>query len=79
MFQYEVLFYRVEEEGFSENDYFQGLALIEEYSKPPLLQALCMPGVGDGRVIGKALSVCAQQEMILMMHEIDLYDYLTHS
>lgn len=79
LYQTELLFFRVEEEGFSLSDYFQGLKYLETM-KPKKLKpfhAICIPGVGSLEVIEKAKKVCQKHKSILVINEKDLYDCLT--
>lgn len=73
----ELLFYRVEEEGFSTDDYLYGLRLLQNSTNELSLQALCMPGVGDSSLIELGSTICQQHKSFLLINEKDLFDYLT--
>ena len=77
LYQVELLFFRVEEEGFSENEYFQGLNYLEKSLKKEPFQALALPGVGSLPILEKARMVCLKKKSLLIMNEEDLYDCLT--
>lgn len=73
LYRYKLIFFRVEHEGFSKQDYFNGIKIL---SKSPLINgvhAICMPGVGDQTII-HALEPLSN---ILIINEADLYDYLS--
>lgn len=77
LFQYELLFIRVEEEGFSEKDYLHGFKLLRRAEKAKNLSAICIPGVGDVELIKQASDLCHRHQSILITTESDFYDYLT--
>lgn len=79
MYQSQLLFFRVEQEGFSVNDYLNGLSLLKEKEKIQSLHALGIPGVGDGEIISSANKACKLYKSLLILRERDLYDYLTFS
>ena len=70
-----LLFFRVEEEGFSKADYMMGLDRLQTEKLP--LTALAMPGVGDSHIIDASLPICMQHKSLLLINEKDFYDYLT--
>lgn len=72
-----LIFFRVEEEGFSLKDYFYGLDLLRTQESIPQISAICMPGVGNSEIIQAMLPLCAIYHSILITTESDLYDYLT--
>lgn len=74
-----VLFFRVEEEGYSEQDYLLGLNLLAKQSKVPQIQAIGIPGVGSSRIIEAATPICQIYHSILLVTEADLFDYLTQA
>ncbi len=77
LFERTLYFVRVEEEGFSKADYFQGLSLVQASPMLPHLLAIGLPGVGDAEVIDAAAKVCEGQKSLLITSEQDLFDYLT--
>jgi hypothetical protein len=74
MFQRDLLFFRVEMEGFSPADYFNGFKYLE---KTNALHALCLPGVGDPNIIDASKEICWTHKSLLITNQKDLYDYLT--
>lgn len=72
-----VIFFRVMEEGFSQEDYLFGLQCLKEGKKFPKITALGLPGVGDRAIIEATTPLCASHKSILILTERDLYDYLT--
>ncbi len=79
LFQRDLIFFRVPEEGFSKQDYLIGLRLLEKQSLIPTVSAICIPGVGDKEIIDAILPLCAHYHSILITNESDFYDYLTSS
>lgn len=77
LYDFYLIFFRVKEEGYSIQDYFEGLWQLEQKSRESKLNAICIPGVGDGEVINSASSLCINHRSILIITESDLYDYLT--
>lgn len=77
LFHYNLIFFRVMEEGFSPRDYLQGLQLLEKEQSSRRVQALCVPGVGDSEIIQVLIPFCVIHHTIMIMNERDLYDYLT--
>lgn len=76
LYKQDLLFFRVQEEGFSLADYLEGIRLLESQSTF-FISALCLPGVGDTRIIQVATPFCREHHSILILREADLYDYLT--
>ncbi|MCE5318623.1 MAG: hypothetical protein LLG04_14825 [Parachlamydia sp.] len=74
-----VLFFRVEEEGYSEQDYLLGLNLLAQQRKVPHIEAIGIPGVGSSRIIEAATPICQIYHSILLVTEADLFDYLTQA
>ncbi|MBS0621865.1 MAG: hypothetical protein JSR80_02770 [Verrucomicrobia bacterium] len=77
LFQHDLLFFRVEEEGFSIPHYMRGLELLKSQDKAERLAAIGLPGVGDEVIIQASLSLCDRYRSLLLLKEADLYDYLT--
>jgi hypothetical protein len=78
MYERELIFFRVKEEGFSVPDYMRGIRLLENKTAFPDLAAICMPGVGDAEIIDATSPICSLYRSLLITTEKDLYDYLTH-
>ncbi|MCI5051732.1 MAG: hypothetical protein MRY21_01185 [Simkaniaceae bacterium] len=78
MFQRHVVYIRVNEEGYSDEDYFQGLELLKAQNSLPQLSAVCMPGVSNPLIIDEAMKVCKQERALFISLERDLYDMLTN-
>jgi hypothetical protein len=73
LYQREVIYFRVLEEGFSKVDYFYGLKALREVRR---LDAICLPGVGDQEIIAASHSICSIHKGHLIASPKDLYDYL---
>ena len=74
LYQRELIYFRVAEEGYSADDYFFGLKHLEGLKK---LHALCMPGVGEPEIMEASRNVCSKHCSVLITSQKDLYDYLT--
>ncbi len=72
-----LIFFRVKEEGFSSDDYIKGLYQLEKQHLFSNIKAIGMPGVGDKKVIGASEEFCNIYNSILMTSEADFYDFLT--
>ena len=78
LYEREILYFRVAEEGFSDSDYFQGFQLLlREKELVQKIHALCLPRVGDARILDAASSIQEAHKSFLIINEKDLYDYLT--
>lgn len=77
LYDRELIYFRVEEEGFSKQDYMRGIRLLQNKEIPLQLSALCLPGVGDPEIIDAISTVCQTHKTPLVINEKDLYDYLT--
>jgi len=77
LYKRELVYFRVQEEGFSKGDYLFGLNALKNTKKFQKIHAVCMPGVGDQELLDVSFSVCAIHKTQLIMTEKDLYDYLT--
>lgn len=74
MLHRDVVFIRVEEEGFSKKDYLMGLKGLEENDHP--MGALFMPGVGDPDILDAFHRLCEKRASVLITTESDLYDLI---
>ncbi len=80
LFERDLLYLRVKEEGFSYDDYLIGLRLLLDPSQidsQTTVSALCLPGVGDKEIIQATSPICNTHHSVLLINEPDLYDYLT--
>ena len=77
LYQRELIFFRVEEEGFSTSDYLFGLKILEDPEKIKRLHALCLPGIGDPKIMKAIQNVYKIHKSILISTQKDLFDYLT--
>jgi hypothetical protein len=76
LYQRELIFFRVEEEGFSEADYLYGLKYLEDPEKIKQVHALCLPGLGDAKILQASQIVCEKRKSFLIITPKDLFDYL---
>ncbi len=79
LYDYHLIFFRVEEEGFSYHDYFSGLKIMEKEALFDKISAIFMPGVGDAEIIDTVIPLCQSHQSVYLTSEADLYDYLTTS
>jgi hypothetical protein len=77
LYHRDIIFFRVREEGFSTQDYYYGVKLLETQRTFPQISAICMPGVGNSKILEAAAPLCAAHHSLLIISEADLYDYLT--
>ncbi|MCF7806258.1 MAG: hypothetical protein K9M07_02950 [Simkaniaceae bacterium] len=78
MYQRNLVFIRVQEEGYSLKDYMIGLKMIEDDQSIWNLAAIALPGVGDELILNECTQVCEKKRCIMIGSEKDLYDYLTN-
>ena len=77
LFKRNLIFFRVLEEGYSTQDYLEGLRLLEHQRLITNLDAICIPGVGDMEVYNALQPVFQQYHSFIISDEADFYDYLT--
>ncbi len=77
LYNRDLIFFRVAEEGFSQLDYFHGLKYLEDREKVKQIHAVCLPGVGDPEILAASESVCQIHKSLLITNQKDLYDFLT--
>lgn len=78
LYRQNLLFFRVREEGYSQQDYLLGLHMLQEQHAVPHISAICLPGVGDMEIIHAMTPFCKAHHSVIITTEPDLYDYLTH-
>lgn len=78
LFNRELIFFRVQEEGFSLSDYYDGVKLLYNSGDKLLPSAICLPGVGDPHIIEALTPISKKLDSLLLITERDLYDYLTN-
>jgi len=76
MYERDIIYFRVEEEGFSIKDYMQSIDIIKDRNIVKRLDAICIPGVGDKEIIIKLDPICKSHNSIIIFSEKDLLDYL---
>lgn len=76
MFERAIIYFRVEEEGFSEADYYAGFKTLKT-AKLPIIHALCLPGVGSVKILDASKTICQIYKSLLITTPADLHDYLT--
>ena len=77
LYKRKVIFLRVEEEGYSTKDYLAGVALLKNQKLGSQVNAICMPGVGQAKILTAFQPICDTYHSILITNEADLYDYIT--
>lgn len=77
LYNRDIIFFRVAEEGFSQLDYFSGLKYLGKREKIKQLHALCLPGVGNPEILSASTEICHLHKSLLITNQKDLYDYLT--
>ncbi len=79
LYHQHLIFCRVQEEGFSREDYFIGLDFLRQRKDMGHLSAICLPGVGDAAILDAIVPICHLYRSLLITNEADFYDYLTES
>lgn len=79
LYNREVIFFRVLEEGFSQPDYFVGLKYLKDKDIAQKIHAICLPGVGDPEILAESACLCHMHKSFLITTQKDLYDFLTSS
>ncbi|MCI0381686.1 MAG: hypothetical protein L0207_01345 [Chlamydiae bacterium] len=77
LFERDLFFFRVKEEGFSVEDYLQGIKILRNKKNFKPLSAICIPGVGNADLIHQITQICNLYQSCLILSEKDFYDYLT--
>ena len=77
LFRHHLIFFRVPEEGYSQEDYLFGVKLLEEQTLIAHLDAIFVPGLGDPLVLNALQPILKLHHSILITTESDFYDYLT--
>lgn len=77
LYEREILFFRVKEEGYSVDDYLQGLNFLKMKNKANQIDAICIPGVGSMEIVEATNEICLIHKSFIITTEKDLYDYLT--
>ncbi len=78
LYNRDLVYFRVNEEGFSIADYRQGLSLLRNRELPQSPTAICMPGMGDPCIIDETSELCFIFHSLLITSEKDFYDYLSY-
>ena len=77
-YQRPVLFFRVEEEGYSLNDYYKGLELLQTDWDSIPIQGIALPGVSNLEIIEKTERFIFKKRSLFLMNEKDFFDFLTN-
>ncbi|MCB1213240.1 MAG: hypothetical protein KDK40_02980, partial [Chlamydiia bacterium] len=77
LYNHHLLFFRVEEEGFSTSDYLLALHMLDQAFEKKSVEALAAPGVCGGPLMDEVHKICERRDLLLLTNEADLYDYLT--
>lgn len=78
MYERNLIFFRVKEEGYSLQDYFSGIRILEKEKLISEISAIAIPGVGSHEIIEAITPLCIAHKNIIIISEPDLYDYLMH-
>ena len=76
MYERQVLFFRVQQEGFSIEDYMMGFSILKDKKKTKKIDAIFLPKVGNPEIIDSIDPICKSQSLIVITTEKDLFDYL---
>lgn len=76
LYQRQLIFFRVQEEGFSLSDYLAAVSLLKNHKFETDITAFCLPGVGNTEILEAVAPVCREYHSFLITSEADFYDYL---
>lgn len=76
MYERQIIFFRVKEEGFSIDDYMKGIEMLKDRGKIKKLSAICMPKVGNHLILDELDPICKLHSSIIITTEKDFFDYL---
>jgi hypothetical protein len=77
LYERELIYFRVEEEGFSIWDYKRGLHILRNRDIPQNPTAICLPGVGNADILNEISELCYIFHSLVITTEKDFYDYIT--
>jgi hypothetical protein len=77
LFKYDLIFFRVHQEGYSIDDYLFGINYLEKKYTGQKIDALGLPGVGDQLILDATDNILSRFKGFLIINEKDLYDYVT--
>lgn len=77
LFNFGLIYFPVQEEGFSHDDYAQGIDLLKYKGLITEIGALCLPGVGNRIILNSVALLCEEHSSILITNQSDFYDYVT--
>lgn len=78
LFEKEVLFIKVFEEGYDLDHYSLGLKEIDR-NPDLLIDAIALPGAGSNEIVKKASLLAKKKKAFIVLTEKDLYDFMTQS
>jgi hypothetical protein len=79
LLQHELLFLRVDEEGYSPQDYWRGVQLLAELADHRIsIDAIGLPGVGDWTLLEAIEKALRGRQPLILTSERDLYDCLSY-
>lgn len=73
----ELVYFRVREEGYSVEDYYEAIYQIEKADWENNIAAFGLPGVGDSEIITAITPLCRIHHSLIITTQSDFYDYLT--
>jgi len=76
MYERDIIFFRVQEEGYSIEDYMAGFECLLTNNKIKNLAAIYLPKVSDHQIIESTDRICNKFKSILVTTKKDLFDYL---
>ena len=76
MYERDIVFFRVSEEGFSIHDYMKGFEILKNKNKIKELCAICLPKVGNHLILDRVDPICKIHNSLIITTQTDLFDYL---
>lgn len=78
LYHYSLIYFRVEQEGFSKEDYLTGIKILSVSPLIKNISAICTPGVGDHTIIDAIMPLCFIHHQIYITNERDFMDFVTN-
>jgi len=76
MYDRDIIFFRVEEEGYSLDDYLKGFEILKDKNRVKNLDAICIPKVSYHTIIDSLTPICKLHSSLIITTQKDLFDYL---
>lgn len=75
LYQHALIYFRVEDEGYSIKDYWQGAQMLYSSDWIPSVKAICAPGVAEPELLETIAPI--RHHPLILSNQKDIWDYLT--